>query len=123
MRKPKSSDELAQQLKQRSEDDELWARESVQIVARPSRTSVLSLRLPTGEFHALLSAARGSGESVSEYVRGAITLRRMLQPVAPTVNVTYSYPGMPGTVEYQSWDWYTSSTPQAEPNAASTRTA
>jgi hypothetical protein len=75
MKKPRSSNELAKQLEHETEDDVFWAQEPVQIAACPSSTSVLSLRLPTAEFHALLKAAREAGESVSEYVRKAIEMR------------------------------------------------
>src|SRR5689334_6555157 len=116
MKKPKSTEELAQQLEQESEDDALWEQEPVPVERRPSRTSVLSLRLPTPEFHALLKAARGSGESVSEYVRKAIALRLSYQPESPVVNVSHTYVGMPDEVEQPNWRTYTSGNPQAEPD-------
>jgi hypothetical protein len=115
MRKHSKADEQANQLEQQSEDPELWTQEPVQIKARPTRTSVLSLRLPTAEFHALLKAARSAGESVSEYVRKAIILRREHeQRSTPTVNVSYTYNGMPATVELQQWGTWTAGTPETE---------
>ena len=116
MKRPKSTEELAKQLEQDSEDDTLWEQEPVPVERRPNRTSVLSLRLPTTEFHALLKAARGSGESVSEYVRKAIAMRLSYQPESPVVNVSSTYVGMPDDVEQPNWRTYTSGNPQAEPD-------
>lgn len=104
MSKHRITDEQANELERQSEEDaELWTQEPVRIEARPSRTSVLSLRLPREEFHALLKAARTSSESVSEYVRKAIILRRENEQAASSVNVSYTYPGMPGKVEPEQW--------------------
>ncbi len=116
MKRPKSTEELAKQLEQDSEDDTLWEQEPVPVERRPNRTSVLSLRLPTTEFHALLKAARSSGESVSEYVRKAIAMRLSYQPESPVVNVSSTYVGMPDDVEQPDWRTYTSGNPQAEPD-------
>ena len=119
LKQPKSTEEVAQQLEQESDDDELWSQEPVPIERRPSRTSVLSLRLPTAEFHTLLKAARGAGESVSAYVRKAIAMRQTLQPTSPTVTISYTYEGMPGEVELSHWRTYTSGNPQPEPTITS----
>ena len=121
MKKPKSSEEFAKQLEQESEDDALWEQEPVPVERRPNRTSVLSLRLPTTEFHALLKAARGSGESVSEYVRKAIAMRLSYQPESPVVNVSCTYVGMPDEAEQPNWRTYTSGNPQAEPDQTDTQ--
>jgi len=112
MKKRKMTEELASQMEQQSsEDAELWTQESTPIEARPTRTSVLSLRLPTAEFHALLRAARSAGESVSEYVRNAIVMRQTLQPMSPTVNIT----GELSSVEFSGyWGSYTRANPQLE---------
>ncbi|MGH2518101.1 MAG: plasmid mobilization protein [Ktedonobacterales bacterium] len=112
MRIPRSSDELFQRLERQSDEDGMWTQNPASIQARPSRTSVLSLRLPTAEFHLLLKAARQAGVSVSEYVRKAIALRQELEPVLPTVNVTVTYTGMPDEAEPREWLSYTSGTPQ-----------
>ncbi len=121
MKKPKSTEELANQLERESEDNDLWEQESVTIERRPTRTSVLSLRMPTDEFHALLKAARSSGESVSEYVRKAIAMRLNHQPEASVVNISYTYAGMPGEVEQPDWRTYTSGNPQFEPPTLETK--
>lgn len=101
MRKPKSTEELAKQLEQESDNDEFWNQQPTEIEARPSRTSVLSLRLPTAEFRALLQAARNAGESVSTYVRKAIAMRLTTQPASAIVNISGSYVGMPRKDESQ----------------------
>jgi anthranilate phosphoribosyltransferase len=91
MKKRKITEDVAQQIEQEaSEDADLWTQEPTKIEARPARTSVLSLRLPTKEFHALLRAARAAGESVSEYVRTAIAMRQAHEPMTATVNVSYT---------------------------------
>lgn len=115
MRKPKSTEELAKQLERESADEDLWTQEPAHIEQRPSRTSVLSLRLPTAEFHALLKAARSAGESVSEYVRKAIAMRQSRQPELTVVNISYTYAGMPGDMEMPDWRTYTAGNQQAEP--------
>lgn len=114
MKKPKSTEELAKHLEQESEDDELWEQEPVAIERRPSRTSVLSLRLPTTEFHALLQAARDSGETVSEYVRKAIVLRRSQQQEPAVTSVSVTYTGISGAEEQPTWRSYTSGNAQDE---------
>jgi hypothetical protein len=88
MKKRKITEAMAQQMEQEvSEDADLWTQEPTKIEARPARTSVLSLRLPSKEFHALLRAARAAGESVSEYVRTAIAMRLAHAPMTPTLTL------------------------------------
>lgn len=118
MRKPRSSEELARQLEQETDDEKLWTQEPTEIAARPTRTSVLSLRLPTAEFHAVLKAARSAGESVSEYVRQAIAIRQTLQSISsPTVNIAFTYPEMPEEKALSNdWRTYTSGNPQPKPH-------
>ena len=127
MKKRKITEDMAQQIEQEvSEDADLWTQELTKIEARPARTSVLSLRLPTKEFHALLRAARGAGESVSEYVRTAIAMRLAHEPMAPTVNVSYTVYGTQDTTPKIAQDEfseylrvYTAGNPQPEPRLTS----
>jgi len=117
MRKRKITDESADELRHQSDDPAIWSGDSVPIEARPTRTSVLSLRLPTAEFHALLRAARSAHESVSEYVRKAIVMRRESQEAMHgAINVTLSYPGMetPDKVQRLQWTACSSGTAQGE---------
>jgi hypothetical protein len=119
MRKRKTAEDPADRLERESENPELWKQEPAQIEARPTRTSVLSLRLPTAEFHLLLKAARSAGESISEYVRKAIALRRQLDESPPTVNISYTYRDMPNKVEPTQWRTWNAGT--AEPSLTRTR--
>lgn len=114
MNKRKITDEMAEQIEREADDPDLWRQEPVEIEARPSRTSVLSVRLPTEEFHALLSAARAANESVSQYVRTAISLRQRHEQVAATVNVNYTYEGMPSHVVPMRWDTWTAGDAQRD---------
>ncbi|GEM_PF-2822772 len=114
MRRPKSSDALMQELQQQSEDAALWEQAPADIEARPSRTSVLSLRLPTAEFHALLHAARNAGESVSEYVRKAIAMRQSSRPMAVSYTLTIGYPDRPNN-GLSEWRTYTAGNLQNDP--------
>ncbi len=78
---------LARELYEHRHDPEEWADEAEEIQVRPSQTTVVSCRLPKEEFLALEESARAAGETVSEYVRKAIALRRAGpvegQPKAP----------------------------------------
>lgn len=121
MKRPRSSEELAKQLEQETDDDALWTQEPTPIERRPHKTSILSLRLPTQEFHALLSAARSSGESVSEYVRQAIAMRQRQQE-SPVVNISTSHSGVASETEQSSWRTYTTGNPQDEPRVSVTNT-
>lgn len=123
MKKRKITEDIAQQIEQgASEDADLWTQESTKIEARPARTSVLSLRLPAKEFHALLRAARAAGESVSEYVRTAIAMRQAHEPIMSTVNVSftvYSTQDTPSPImgdEFSEYTrFYTAGNPQPKP--------
>lgn len=107
MSKRKITEEMAQQIERESEDPELWAKEPVQIEARPSRSSVLSLRLPTAEFHTLLKAAQDANQSVSEYVRNAIALRQKQEAATSHYSVTYTETAAPKRTETLQWSNYT----------------
>ncbi len=124
MKKRRDHDEeVARQLERDADDEEMWEQEPVRIERRPSRTSVLSLRLPTDEFHALLSAARQSGESVSEYVRKAITARMATESPATHISVSHSSQGAPSSGVAQEWRTYTAGSARQEesPSICATR--
>ena len=55
-----------------------WDEKPADVDVRVGKTSVISCRMPTDELDKLEDAVRGTGESLSEYVRRAITLRRTL---------------------------------------------
>jgi hypothetical protein len=56
-----------------------WSSEPVKVDVRSGRTAVISCRLPRNELDALEEAAEAANESVSEYVRKAITVRRQVE--------------------------------------------
>ncbi len=123
MRKNRDHDEeVARELERDADDDAMWEQEPVKIERRPSRTSVLSLRLPTAEFHALLKAARQSGESVSEYVRGAIAARVAIQSQGTFVTATYSYFVAPSGGTSLEWRMLTAGSVQPAPQDAPSST-
>jgi hypothetical protein len=62
---------------------------------RTSKTSVLACRMPVDEIKAVEKAAAAVGESVSEYVRKAILMRREGQvPFQTVVSVSIGSPYM-----------------------------
>lgn len=71
-----SEKELADELYRHRHDAGEWSQDAAAIEARPGRTAVVSCRLPLNEFEDLENAADHVGESISDYVRGAIALRR-----------------------------------------------
>lgn len=73
-------------------DEGEWSDVPVAIEVRPLRSEVVSFRLPTEEMTELETAARTGGESISSFVRKAITerLRRSTGP-RMTFWVSYSY--------------------------------
>ncbi len=78
---------LAERLQKQRSDPNAWQEEPEQIEVRPNRTAVLSFRLPRDEFHVLHQAAGRNGESLSEFIRTAITLRISGAPLPPKVDV------------------------------------
>ncbi len=68
-------------------DPDEWDDLSVQIEVRPTGSEVVSFRLPADELDRIVDAADAAGESLSEFVRGA--LRDRLEPsgraLAPTI--------------------------------------
>ena len=78
---------LAERLQKQRNDPEAWSEEPEQIEVRPSRTAVVSFRLPASEFRGLRNAAPQSGESISEFIRKAIAFRISGAPLPPKVDV------------------------------------
>lgn len=72
----KTEKELAKEVFDNRREPGAWSDEAEVIEARPSRTAVVSCRLPLEEFEVLLQAAQEAGETLSDYVRTAIALRR-----------------------------------------------
>lgn len=82
-------DELAEELERTRDDPGEWSEDPVEIDVQPNRTQVVSFRLPLEELENLTSIAAVAGESVSEFIRGAIDLR-IRHSVAPSVYVTHT---------------------------------
>ena len=57
-----------------------WDDQPVDIEVRPTGSEVVSFRLPSDELDRVVEAAKAAGESLSQFVRGA--LRARLEPTA-----------------------------------------
>ena len=66
---------LATELHDTRDDPDEWGEEAVEIAVALRRTEVVSFRLPSAELDELEAAASEAGESISEFVRGALALR------------------------------------------------
>ncbi len=69
----KSEQALAAELQARRNEPTEW--EEVMVEPNPNRGVLTSFRLPSNEFVELRKAAEASGETVSEFIRGAVALR------------------------------------------------
>jgi len=117
MSKRKLAQEEADQIERSGADSELWRQEPVEIEARPSRTSVLSLRLPTAEFHALVRAARSVNDTLSDHVPKANMLRQRYEQTAATINAAYTQTTQTGVEEtVVAWRTTTAAPPAFEPS-------
>lgn len=58
----------------RNDPDE-WDDEPVEIDVRPTGSEVVSFRLPSDELDRVMEAAQAAGESLSQFVRGALSVR------------------------------------------------
>ena len=84
-----TEEKLADELERTRDDEGEWSNEPVEIEVRPTRTQVVSFRLPLEELEQLAAAAGLVGETLSEYIRGAIEVR-VGQSFAPNIDVTHS---------------------------------
>ena len=76
-----AEDRLAAELEAGRDDEDEWGDERVEMDVRPSRTQVVSFRMPLEELETVVAAATASGESLSEFIRTSIALR--VAPQAP----------------------------------------
>lgn len=81
--------ELADQLESAREDAGEWSEDRVDIDVQPSRSQVVSFRLPLEELERLQAMARAENESISEFIRDAVELR-IRHTVEPAVYVTHT---------------------------------
>jgi predicted DNA-binding protein len=81
--------ELASELEATRDDPGEWGSEPVEIEVQPARSQVVSFRLPLDELENLTGIAEATGETVSEFIRGAIELR-IRHTTQPTVYLTHT---------------------------------
>lgn len=84
----KNERDLTAELRAHRDDPDEWSEEAVAIEVRPSRSTVVSFRLPSEEFHALHGAAQRAGESLSEFIRSALSLRLHGETAPQALEVT-----------------------------------
>jgi Ribbon-helix-helix protein, copG family len=83
-KQPQTEEELATELLEHRNDEGEWGEEAVPIKRRPSRTEVVSVRIPSSDLDLIEELAEHVGESISDFIRGAIALRlhgQMMDPV------------------------------------------
>ncbi len=87
-RMKRSEKDLAAELHAHRNDPGEWGAEAVEIEVQPSRSAVVSFRLPTEEFYNLQKATDITGESLSEFIRKALSIRLRGQAVSPSVEIS-----------------------------------
>jgi hypothetical protein len=83
--RPQTEEELAAELLEHRNDKGEWGEEAVPIKRRPSRTEVVSVRIPTTDLDLMEELAGQAGESISDCIRGAIALRLHGQVMDPVL--------------------------------------
>jgi len=83
-----SAEREARELLQHRDDPGEWGEEPEQVDVKPSRSEVVSFRVPSDELDVLEKAATRSGESLSEFIRKALALRLYGEPIGPAVEVS-----------------------------------
>lgn len=85
-------------------DPDEWEEEPESIVVRPSRTSVVSVRIPTEDLDAIEQAAALAHQTISEYIRETIAERlHATAPVSATFSVTCSGTYQQGNI-WRTWN-------------------
>ncbi|MGH2528532.1 MAG: ribbon-helix-helix protein, CopG family [Actinomycetota bacterium] len=80
---------LAEELERTRDDEGEWSQEPVEVdVQQTPRTQVLSFRLPLDELEQVTTAAKASGETLSEFVRNAIELR-LSHSISPSIALSH----------------------------------
>ncbi|WP_420622816.1 hypothetical protein [Candidatus Poriferisodalis sp.] len=69
------TEEGAAELYKHRDDPGEWDDQPVEIDVRPGGSEVVSFRIPTEELDSVTEAARVAGESLSQFVRGALSAR------------------------------------------------
>lgn len=84
-------------------DAQEWEDEPEQIEVRRSKRDVVSFRLPHEEAEQLIAAAKQAGETLSEFIRGAIAIRVHGTSFGPAVRITSGSQGQTWSVTVQSY--------------------
>jgi hypothetical protein len=82
---PPTEEELAAELFEHRSDKDEWGEEAVPIKRRPSRTEVVSVRIPSSDLDLIEERAEQVGESISDFIRGAIAVRLHGQGMDPVL--------------------------------------
>ncbi len=94
----------AEELFRHRHDPEEWETEEEVIEVRPTRTSVVSFRVPSEEMEWLERAAKEAGQTLSEFIRAALALLRHVQrSTLATYNLSYGSQGVPQRDEWSTW--------------------
>ncbi len=100
--------DLVEEIWKHRDEPEEWGEETKDIKARPGRSSVVSFRLPIEELDAVEEAAAQNGESVSQYIRGALALRLHGEMARLPAGIMYGIPhvgsGTPYEIFYEDSD-------------------
>jgi len=79
---------LAEELERTRDDEGEWSQEPVEVDVQTPRTQVLSFRLSLDELEQVTTAAKASGETLSEFVRNAIELR-LSHTISPSIGLSH----------------------------------
>ncbi len=92
-----SEKSLVNEIWKHRDDPEEWGEEAEDIQVRPSRSSVVSFRLPREELAEIEQARAQTGESLSEFIRGALALRLRGNLVGSSTGLIQGDMGIPFT--------------------------
>lgn len=82
------SEKMAKELYDHRNDPAEWSGHAVEAEVAKAPTEVVSFRLPPEELTALEQAAERVGETLSQYIRGALAIRLHGTAIGPAVEVT-----------------------------------
>ncbi len=100
-----SEKELADELYSKRHDRGEWSLKPVAVAVKPTRTEVISFRLPSEELDLLEVAAQRAGQSISDYVRGALALRRTFEAVIGVPNEAFGPVQVTFRTTQSQWQW------------------
>lgn len=78
--------DMAEEAERLASEEDSW--EPVEVEVKPRGTDVISFRLPSEENDELIRAAKMAGESLSQFIRGAIAIRLHGTPIGPAVDIS-----------------------------------